>query len=294
MNYSLASSGLFDSSKINDHQVQKNLAATAAIVDKSFVNQSISDWWNGVFSIHTQSIGFKDFCAGEDFYLSKGISGGTCAGVLVGEDLILTAAHCISRDSCKEKKIIFGIDPQNLSTHHEKSQLFSCIHIEYRKHEKNMDIALVRLDRKAEGIGPVNLNLNQKIGVEDFLYTIGTPFGLPRMYSNGHLTESKSSYSPFDDNTNIPAYPGNSGGPVFNASTGLLEGIMVGGGTPLIYRPEFKSESVPCLKWEMYNGNPDFWSGSVTTQTRQTGEAVYKSTMVPVSRFDDQLLRFLN
>jgi len=67
------------------------------------------------------------------------------------------------------------------------------------------------------------------------MLTIGHPVGLPLKVSGGATVRSTSPKSYYI--TDIDAFGGNSGGPVFNARTKLIEGILVLGGQDFAKSP---------------------------------------------------------
>ena len=73
---------------------------------------------------------------------------------------------------------------------------------------------------------PLGVNRSGRIESGAPLIVMGHPYGLPLKIGNGVVLDS----SPRDHFTsNTDTYAGNSGSPVFNAATGLIEGVFIWG-----------------------------------------------------------------
>lgn len=192
----------------------------------------------------------RNLCDGERF--ADQPVPGICSGFLVAPDLILTAGHCfVGRDGsieqaqrfCEEELwVMFDyayMTPaddlvKDLETNpYERN--FKCKEVVAmrREHACGHDFALFRLDRPVEGRDPLALRGAGRIAPGTELFSIGHPSGLPKKVAlNSFVQES---YSPLDDYTpdeliqgfpyNSDEFVGNSGGAVFNAKTGVIEGL---------------------------------------------------------------------
>lgn len=176
-------------------------------------------------------VGFANVCADEDF--SQMITPAMCSGFLVGEDLLVTAGHCIaSQEACDNGKWVFNFDQNVISATGniiDAKNVFSCKKIINQKldvYSKN-DFALIQLDRKVEGREPLKFRKKGKVAMGDDLVLIGHPSGLPTIVADGaYVRENKNDFY-FEANTD--SFGGNSGSAVFNATTGEVEGILVRG-----------------------------------------------------------------
>lgn len=200
--------------------------------------------------------------------------GAECSGTLVGEDLVMTAGHCIKEQhDCDEMKVVFDY---NIKTQGGKapsvvpdSSVYSCKAIVSSRLELSrkaegeagpslsQDYAIIRLDRKVTGRKP--LPINRKGGLADGapLYTIGHPVGLPaKIADNAAVINIRQGYNFFE--ANLDTYGGNSGSGVFNAETGLLEGILVRG------RDDFHKTPDGCYSSEVFAQKPEDGGESVT------------------------------
>jgi V8-like Glu-specific endopeptidase len=177
-------------------------------------------------------------CTDEKFATQPSLS--DCTGFLVGEDLLVTAGHCVADldqtienkktplckayswvfDYKKNKKGDFNLEQMN------KDNVYNCGKVIFATLTVEFDYAIIQLDRKVVGRSPLKLNLNTRVNLEQKLFVIGHPSGLPMKYADGAKV-----FGNFDNyfSTNLDTFGGNSGSPVFNAKTMEVVGILVRG-----------------------------------------------------------------
>ncbi len=201
--------------------------STVALIQSSKVKASGSG-----FSITTSNYGSsQSLCKTEPFY--EQVTAAFCSGSLIGPDLIMTAGHCIrTASSCQTTKFVFnfaykykGVDPKTVGA----DDVYSCKELIYTElNNTNMnDFAIIRLDRKVVGRQPLPIRQSGNVGDSDNLVVIGHPSGLATKVAGGAKVRDNTPAQYFI--ANLDTYGGNSGSAVFNADTGLVEGILVRG-----------------------------------------------------------------
>lgn len=166
---------------------------------------------------------------------SQQISAAMCSGFLVGDDLLITAGHCIKTDSdCKKYKWVFDFaDNSNgeSSIMVKKTSVYGCKKIISRELSSswggNNDFAFLRLDRKVTDRAPLRVRTSGKIPTGEGITVIGHPTGIPTKVSGDAYVRDNDAKNFFS--SNLDTFGGNSGSAVFNTETGVVEGILVRG-----------------------------------------------------------------
>ena len=173
---------------------------------------------------------------------------------------------------------MFGFNSQNNGII-QKSSVYSCASIvktsEISTSRKFEDYAIIKLDRPVTGVKPLRFRKKGKVRSGAKLYVIGHPDGIPMKVTDGAKVRSfiKLNLSmpedfffekhDFYDNrsdvfvANLDMFAGNSGSPVFNARTGLVEGILVEG------EDDYKFDAnLGCMRPNQIN-NKKFHAGEI-------------------------------
>lgn len=216
--------------QIEDQNILLLADATAALISKDFFRD------NGVdgFDLKSSKYGKTNkLCSDEAFYQQPNLAG--CSGVLIAEDIIATAGHCIYNSAgCKRSSFVFGykmIDAETAPLGSSYENVYNCKEIIKRELSDTVDYAVVRLDRPVKKRIPVKL---QKAPVQagDDLFVIGHPAGLPTKFADGARVRSVESTF---FKANLDTYEGNSGSAVFNAKTLEVVGLLVRGSDDFVY-----------------------------------------------------------
>lgn len=157
-----------------------------------------------------------------------------CTGFLVGDDLIATAGHCCDSEGLTGMRFVFGFVMQDDTTPVSvvsASQVYTGVEVVSRVYRGDVDYALVRMDRPvvAPGAFPLSIRREGAAGVGSLAGVIGHPNGLPAKVAFGDATSIHAVSQDGYFVLNADTYGGNSGSPVFDAVTGLVEGILVRG-----------------------------------------------------------------
>jgi hypothetical protein len=221
-------------------------------------------------------------CKEEPFYDQR--TGAFCSGSLVAPDVIMTAGHCVRTESaCKGTKFVFGFGVKQEGVLPEQvnpSDVYSCAKILAREEiGTGQDYALVKLDRKVSGHKVLEINRTGTIENGTALFVIGHPAGLPTKVAGGAKVRDASPNGYFV--ANLDTYGGNSGSAVFNAKTGLVEGILVRGENDYVWKNGCQVSN-KCAS-EGCRGEDVTKISSLSSMIPQRGKAHFVKT-VPVLR----------
>lgn len=206
--------------------------STAAMISGSSIRKTS----NGEVSIKGRSLEARGMCKSERFSQQK--SAANCSGFLVGEDLLVTAGHCVKdQSSCNSYKWVFDYKVEfedQFDFNLPANNVYGCKRIIKQVLDRNTmdDYSFIQLDRKVTDRRVLTVRKSGKPAVGDKLVVIGHPSGLPTKIADGAEVRSvNSTYL----TANLDTYGGNSGSAVFNATTGTIEGILVRGATDYVY-----------------------------------------------------------
>jgi hypothetical protein len=218
------------------------LSTAAMIKGSALVASSTSPELLSVTSENLQAE--MNVCADERF--AESLAAAMCSGFLVAENLLVTAGHCVKNEAdCESYKWAFDYRQDQLAQTGEvtlkSSNVYSCKRIISRaldpqfSPDKN-DYALLELDRPVPDRAPLTFRKEGKIELGAEIVVIGHPSGLPTIISDGASVRDNA--SPFYFQANLDTFGGNSGSAVFDAKTGVIEGILVRGERDYIRDPQ--------------------------------------------------------
>lgn len=220
-----------DDNRLDLYQVQNPLhitkaASTAALVNNYRILSAGGD------DFIVQSEKFQDayrLCDDEPF--AKQDVAAFCSGFFVGQDVMVTAGHCIrTQGDCEDTTFVFDFamrSPQSSPTRVQSKQVYRCKSLVKAEVTSNgVDYAIVRVDRPVTDRSPLAVRTSGAITPGTPVFVVGHPAGLPTKVAGGSQVRS------VEDGffvANLDTYGGNSGSAVFNESTGTVEGILVRG-----------------------------------------------------------------
>jgi S1-C subfamily serine protease len=190
---------------------------------------SVRDRGDGTSALQTVSYGpSHNLCPAERFWEQP--SGSACSGVLVGEDVIATAAHCIVGKELTAFSYVFGYHMRDATTPEliiNNTDIYQAREvIAWQLDQAGSDWALIRLDRSVANHRIARIRQAGTLSTGQPVHAIGYPMGLPAKFAGGVVQSNKDTVFFTSD---IPTYPGNSGSPVFNSDTHAVEGILTRG-----------------------------------------------------------------
>jgi V8-like Glu-specific endopeptidase len=230
-----------DLNEYRDEHIKSLALSTAAMIyHKKFIEEDGSTVFIEGGSLELE----KHVCQEERF--SQNFTAAKCSGFLVSDRHILTAGHCIKKERhCQTFKWVFDFTEEHFTNKTfdryppysivkvslPKQNVFHCKKIISRSFDKKtkLDYALIELDRPVPNRTPLKLSQNSELTEDQEFIMIGHPSGLTtKITEEGYLLK-KENINPNIFKTNLDAFHGNSGSPVINKETGLVEGLLIRG-----------------------------------------------------------------
>lgn len=219
-----------------------------------------------------------------DYPLDEGVkfrdqpTAGFCTGFLIAPDILVTAGHCITNQEDLQNTVWIFDYTSDVSynksggyiTIPESNQYYGVEILDTKLSQDRLyDYCVIRLNRKADR-KPYKFRTGGAVSYDDLIAMIGSPSGLPlKVADSAHVTNNEDYSTSFL--TDLDAFHGNSGGPVFNLN-GFIEGILVRGpGNDFHY-----DEECGCIKQD---SRFDFYY--YFGLQAQTGNGVHRITSIP-------------
>lgn len=218
------------------HEVSSLWRERAASV-ALFINKADLVRSGEVTRLNTEPLTEMGVCSNELYATQPMLSAGS--GFLIAPDVMVTAAHVVEgTEGCGNMAIVFDFaydtkdKPHDAVTQVAAEDVFFCKEvIAERLEDEGADFAVIRLDRAAEGRVPLQFRLSGEPKPGAALTLIGHPAGLPMKVAAGDSTIRKVEKGSGFFVADLDSFAGNSGSPVFDSATGLVEGILVRGHT---------------------------------------------------------------
>lgn len=184
----------------------------------------------------------SDFMCSDERFNNQASVSYACTGFLVDDDLLVTAGHCAtntgevrnsSDNYCEAYTWLFDYRANSDVNKIPSADIYKCKEIIYAVQEEvdghSYDFALVRLERKVKGRTPLKIS-DRPARMGSKVSMLGHPMGLPLKYTfNAHVFKEGEGRSFL---TNLDAFGGNSGSPVFNAQNEVV-GVLIAGNPAL-------------------------------------------------------------
>ena len=235
------------------HQLLAKSTASMVGVDKmtrdpakpglvQFDQHTLKDWLEGgdkteaekLFSSSVQKAAAEgvSFCDGTRFIEQSNPA--MCSGFLIAPDLIVTAGHCVELENfCQNYQWVFDFkldkDTKRAGIDIKEENIYKCKKVVSNTLNNllNLDYGMIQLDRPVTGRDPLEMRNDLKLNDKQSLLVIGNPSGLPTKVAAGAAV--RSNFHPNYFSANLDTFQGNSGSAVFNADSGVVEGILVRG-----------------------------------------------------------------
>ena len=217
--------------EISNPLVRRAILATAAMIPRDKLLETRA---GGIIVAISRSKTLPT-CPLLEYHQSNHKKPAKCGGFLVGDDLLATAGHCLKPDpeeACASHAWIFDYAKTSPTDGQaylvDADDVYDCrevAYIAYDQAELGRDFALVRLDRPVEDRTPLEMRKEGEVPDDSRLVAIGFPEGLPAKVSPTGTVLDDEEKSEFAFFTDLTTFQGNSGGPVLDIDTGLIEGI---------------------------------------------------------------------
>jgi hypothetical protein len=170
----------------------------------------------------------------DDVRFAEQPSAATCSGILVGEDLVLTAGHCARGLDCSALSVVFGFHYDDAGVPHQlgADDVYRCSQVvtfEIPTIETHLDYGFLRLDRPvAAPRRPLRLPQNaEAVSRSAALTAFGFGGGIPLKAQTVPIFDERAASLDYFI-TALDAFEGDSGAPVLSAG-GTVVGIVTGG-----------------------------------------------------------------
>lgn len=220
--------------KRSDKKLQSMAKSIGYIIQNDYVKK-------GFFKTLLKAVPLGDvhnLCPNVKF--TKALSNPVCTGFLIGPDIMVSAGHCFQNmDDCQNKSIIFDVDSNKQRESDflvNSSNVFSCKEILAQSFAGESDYSIIKLNKVPKNRAPLKLNRSRTLELNDQVFMMGHPFGLPLVLS--HKTKILENTQIDIFKTTLDSFEGNSGSPVINAKTFLVEGILISGQEDLVQDSE--------------------------------------------------------
>jgi V8-like Glu-specific endopeptidase len=228
--------------------------STASLVSKSRLTKLHGAFYANRVQTLAQSRS-TNVCSSENYADQPVLS--HCSGFLVSPDTMVSAGHCYdTARSCKDSVWVFGYQMNNASSINldmiQSKNVYECERVIKYKFAQGEDFSVIKLKRKVIGRAPLKFRKTGKISTRAKLLVIGSPSGLPLKIADGGTVLKNT--GKFQFLTSLDTFKGNSGSPVFNSQTGLVEGILVSGKIDYVPTRSFDPNSCNVLNLCDQNG----------------------------------------
>lgn len=218
---------------ITDPGLRTRANATAALFGTNAISCSggnCSLTALSTFTSATTPTATRPLCANVPFKNQK--QGAFCSGFLVAPNVIATAGHCVTQidvpiPACTNLSLVFGFNADasgNTVTNVPSSDVYQCVGTPKGLYTNSEDWALVQLDRNVTGRTPMVAQYSGPLMHRE-LAAFGYGLGLPLKMARDAQVKGDDPADPIHFLASSDIFPGNSGGPVVDVTTGTADGL---------------------------------------------------------------------
>jgi len=205
-------------------KILKNGYSVAVVVERSKLRQIAKTFYQ-IDDRNTLGNTFQ-LCTGEAFRDQPVVGTGTA--IVIGKRQMLTAGHVFS-GPLNRYAVIFGYEMANKAGGYQTIFPTDSVYfpVKITKRSGDMDIAVFDVDRDLNA-APIKLSKDPTPPVNEPIYMIGFPYGLPKKVA-ANASIISPTQEPVCFYTSLDAFQGNSGSPIFSLKTNEVIGILVSG-----------------------------------------------------------------
>jgi trypsin-like peptidase len=217
--------------QVSDAALRRDADGVVAIVNRSDITTN----GDGTSTLNGETLGAAyGLCSTEPFRDQPTIA--FCSGFLVDPSIVVTAAHCIDTADLADARFVFGYEMQDAGTAVTRitdGEIYTGRRILGRAiGTEGTDWCVVQLDRPVLNHGYLSVRRSGKTADGTAVHVIGHPSGLPKKVAGGAAVRDNSPNRYFV--ANLDTYGGNSGSPVYDSASHVVEGILVRGETDYV------------------------------------------------------------
>lgn len=203
--------------QVVNEQVKTNMLGVGALMD-------VSNLKNNTFISSNRNFGFTfNLCPTEPYFYQPVYA--YCTAFAVNDTTIVSAGHCV--ENIQNTVFVMDYKMSDVQSLNDSILVYKIKNVR-KKIVNEIDFSVLTIHGIIPKERQLKLNYRYRPRKNKKVYVIGHPSGLPmKLGSGAYVRQKHINYF----TTNLDTYGGNSGSPVFNHDTHLVEGILVRGET---------------------------------------------------------------